>query len=111
MKEKLYDSAASLVCVTPMFLSMIEALERYFLCNFNQCKYLSYLASRLLNGSREACSSYDLFCNTQECQNRFEVVVKLYFKVRIHAALKRANFSVQQTGSKRNRKMLKLLNL
>lgn len=112
IKEKTYDGRGSLVCPSPKFASFIEDVETYFSLNFSNYMHMSRVMYRLFTGLKMCMeNSIELFCGDRTCYLKLECAVKLFFRVRVHASIKRANFGSMNSGGKRNRKVLKLKNI
>ena len=52
-----------------------------------------------------------LDCEETACLLKLEYGVKLFFKIRVHASLKRFNSETMKKGGKRNKKVMKLMHL
>ena len=85
----------------------------YKLCSehfeLSQVKYMQGIMSRLVNS---VIYEKVLYCGLQDCEEKLKEIVRLFFRVKIHHALRKTDVSsVLENGKKRNRKVLKLMNL
>ena len=110
LKEKAYKEQNTLVYPSKEFASVIEQIEKQYVLLFPNIMHSSKIMYRLVNAVR---SSHDgiITCDDAECHSKIDLAVKLYLKVRLHASLRRANIRSTASGGKRNRKVLKLLNI
>ena len=109
LNERRYTDRHNLVIPSECFLDFVEKLCRYFSCNFPPCKYMTSIMSRLINGIIHTIPSN---CNSLECHEKLKCIVRLFFRVKIHHSLRKFNISsVHENVKRRNRKVLKLMNL
>ena len=112
IREKTYQNHGSLICPTQNFISFVEDLETYFSLNFPNYMHMGRVMFRLFTGTKMCIeTSSELFCGDMNCYSNLEKMVKLYFRVRLHAAIRRANFGSMNSDGKRSRKVLKLKHL
>ena len=107
VKKKTYQEMGCLIYPTMAMVSFVENLERIFCASFEQIIYMPFILTQLCKTADEECQF--LTCQEMKCILKVKNMVKLYMKVRIHHALKRSNMqNVEDKGTKRKRKMVKL---
>lgn len=105
---KKYQETSGLIVPSGRFVSFIMELEKIFSFHFPNIIHMSDIFSRLLEVTTTVINSYnDLYCSV-ECKEMLCYCVKLYFKIRIKAALRTANYQNEEKPGRRNRKVLKL---
>ena len=111
IKEKAYKEQGTLVYPSEKMIEMLFEIEQYYQINIPNVLHLNNVMHRLFN-IVSCCMDGVITCPNQKCKEKLICAVKLYIKLRLHASLKRANFAYLSSGyNKRNRKVLKLMNL
>ena len=88
-------------------VSFVENLERICCSSFEQIIYMPFILTQLCKLADEECQFFT--CQEMKCILKVKNMVKLYMKVRMHHGLKRSNMqNVEDKGTKRKRKMVKL---
>ena len=106
LNEKNYGS---LVYPSESFVSIVLQWESNFKTDVDHVLHMGGILNRLTSKSMNTCDTFQV-CSV--CKPKLSSMLKLYMKVRVHAALKRFNksFTKNRTG-KQNRKLLKLSHL
>ncbi len=111
MKNKMYCSSISgLIVPSVAFANYVQNLETIFVGIFPHITHMKSILLRLCKHA-EHLSEAAPTCDTLGCKLKFSAMVRLYMKVRIFHALKMSNIQNMQSHGKRNRKVLKLMNV
>ena len=111
LQEKAYREHGTLVYPKERFVSLVEQWEKIFQTSIDHVIHMNGVLGRLVRYAMATCDQF-LACDNDTCKYKLTAMLKLYMKVRLHAALKRLNKEIgKSTSGKRNRKLLKLQHL
>ena len=109
-KEKAFTDQGTLVFASEAFINIIEKVENKYVYLFPNIMHSTGIMQKLFHGVRSSFAGV-IDCDNSECDIKMTKVVMLYIKVRVYASLKRANIASVSSHGKRNRKVLKIMNL
>ena len=73
------------------------------------------IVTRLLNGTLSSVCDLSIFhCSSPVCFEKFKCLIRLFFRVKVYDAMKQSSIVSEcenKTKKRRNRKVLKLMNL
>ena len=112
---KQYKEFGKLMYPSQKLINFVDNLNRYVSFNFPQCKYMQNIVTRLINGALAVLTdSPYLYCNSPSCYERFKMLIRLFFRVKIFHTLKCSSIESvgeDKTKKRKNRKVLKIMNL
>lgn len=109
--KKAYSGTCGLVYPSEQFAVFVEKLEHVYVNAFPNVMHLDRIMFRLENCAKELVDTVT-DCENDMCIKKVHYCITLFFKIRIHASLKRSNSDNSMgKGCKRNRKVLKLMHL
>ena len=110
LRNKRYSHLCNLVYPALKFVKFIEELEIAYTSLFPGTSHMENVVHGLLENVRSKVDKL-VSCQEAECKERVLYSVRLYFRIRIYAALKRTNSENKETKGTRNRKVLKLMHV
>ena len=110
LRNKRYSEHCNLVYPTMKFVTFISELELVYTSVFPKISHAEKLLCSLADCVTENIDRV-LSCKLDDCKERVLYAVKLFFKVRVYSSLKRTNSENKEAKGKRNKKMMKLMNI
>ena len=98
-------------CPKEEFIKLVEIWEQNFKENIDHVIHMQNILGRLFRLSQPTTYNF-LSCGETTCKLNLQGMLKLYMKVRLHAALKHANKCMsKKSAGKQNRKLVQLKHL
>ena len=110
LKAKAYRETGTLIYPSSLFASLVGKFEKVFNTCFPHVVHMEKVLSRLVLCAEPHCQGI-VECHTIECQQKLVSVARLFMKVRSFHAIKSSNAANACTHVKRNRKVMKLMNI
>ena len=111
LRKKLYSPHCKLVCPSVEFVQFVDKLENLYVTNFPSVMFMHGLIQRLELMSRPLQGDILSHCADCNCHSKLEYGVKLFFKVRVNATLKRKSCEIREKREKGCKKLMKLQHL
>ena len=108
-----YIRGSDKACVVSSAIKLVkytEDLEILYTATFPDLSHIDNVMGSLVECASDKIESV-LCCDSTDCHQKMILAVKLYFKIRVHASLKRTNIENKESKGKRNKKLLKLMHI
>ena len=110
IRQKKYSEQVRFLYPSMKFVRLIEELETLYTKHFSNISHFDNVLSRLTETGK--CKTKGrTSCLSEICELKLLYAVILFFKVRIHASLRRTNISNKESNGSRNKKLLKLMHI
>ena len=110
LKAKAYRETGTLIYPSHLFASLVAQFETVFVKYFSHIVHMEKVLLRLVCYAEPYCEGTET-CGDIACKQKLVSAARLYMKVRIFHAIKTSNANNACAHGKRNRKILKLMNL
>ena len=110
LKAKAYRETGTLIYPSHLFACLVTQFETVFVKYFSHIVHMEKVLLRLVRYAEPHCEGTET-CGDIACKQKLVSAARLYMKVRIFHAIKTSNANNACAHGKRNRKVLKLMNL
>ena len=87
----------TLVFPTEPFVYLVEKWETIFKNSVDNVIHMNGILGRLFRYAKDTCLNFS--CSEETCKYKLQAMLKLYMKVRLHAAIKKLNKTIRKSSS------------